>query len=169
MQKPLIQLNIFTTFQIVRPVLATHCKICDRCYDQIDHHCLYLYRCIAIATHRVFVIFNLLVMVVMVIFVYACIVYLRLEFPTDPYSWVTVGYVFSYYPVAWSLFIINAGSLLWGFWLMKVQLNVISKGGGIASYKSHMFKSRLTIKQRLLNVIYFLLKKEPYALDVFSA
>src|SRR5688572_10907372 len=62
-------------FQVIPPPMSSHCRLCEKCYERVDHHCLYLYRCIAANNHRIFVFFNAVVLVSMILFEYACFLY----------------------------------------------------------------------------------------------
>ena len=48
-----------TSLQIVIPELTKHCKLCELCSTGFDHHCMWLYRCVAHSNHRLFVLFCL--------------------------------------------------------------------------------------------------------------
>ena len=151
------------------PPLTTHCRLCEKCYSHVDHHCLYLYKCIAKNNHRLFIFFNLVVMASMLMFEFSCVLYVNIFFPGRTLDGSLVYELFASYPCLWALFVLNGQGLIWGVWLMKVQYNVISKGR-ILSYSKYTEKSHLSGKQKFLNVVYFVLNKEPYARDsVFNA
>jgi hypothetical protein len=45
--------------EIVIPERTKHCKLCEGCYTGFDHHCMWLYRCVAYKNHRLFLLFCL--------------------------------------------------------------------------------------------------------------
>ena len=51
------------------PELTKHCRLCEACMLSLDHHCLFLTRCVAIKNHRSFVFFMLEVMMANALFV----------------------------------------------------------------------------------------------------
>jgi palmitoyltransferase len=48
-----------TTCEIVIPERTKHCKLCEACCTGFDHHCVWLYRCVAYNNHRLFILFCL--------------------------------------------------------------------------------------------------------------
>lgn len=155
--------------QIVQPDTVSHCRLCNCCYAQIDHHCLYLYRCIAVGNHRLFVLFTAVVMASMFTFDYSCIVYVRLLFAGWPLTdWSVIMTVFATCPMIWSLFILNGMSLVWTMFVLHTQIMAISKGR-LHAYQSYRARSWLSKRQRLVNIIRFFLDKSPHLHDEVSS
>ena len=65
---------------------------------------------------------------------------------------------------AWvlSMALLHVGSILWAMMLLQFQFNVISKG---QTTYFQMTTSTLTPMERVLNIVYFLQGKRPYATD----
>lgn len=59
--------------QIVKPELTKHCRLCEVCLLSLDHHCLFLTRCVAVKNHRAFVSFMIETMLANALFVRASI------------------------------------------------------------------------------------------------
>ena len=55
------------------PELTKHCRLCEVCLLSLDHHCLFLTRCVAVKNHRAFVFFMLETMLANVLFVRAAV------------------------------------------------------------------------------------------------
>lgn len=149
-----------TICEIIPPPMSSHCRLCDKCYERVDHHCLYLYRCIAANNHRIFVFFNAVVLVSMILFEYACFLYVTTIYPQHEFNWTLAMVIFTSNPVVWSLFVLNAFSIIWGVWLIRVQLLTIAKGQVLA-YQPYYAHSNLTAKERIMNIVRFVLNEEP--------
>jgi len=52
-------LRLCHTCRSVRPLRAKHCRICDRCVAQFDHHCPYIYNCVGLRNRGCFLVFTL--------------------------------------------------------------------------------------------------------------
>ena len=55
------------------PELTKHCRLCEACMLSLDHHCLFLTRCVAGKNHRAFVFFMLEVILANILFVRAAV------------------------------------------------------------------------------------------------
>jgi len=145
--------------------MASHCRLCNRCYVQIDHHCLYLYRCVAISNHRLFVLFTAVVMAAMLMFEYSCVVYLQSVYDGKSLSdWVVIGEIFATYPMLWSMFVLNGMSVVWTSFVLHTQIIAISKGR-LHAYQSYRARCYLSKRQRLANVLHFFLDRSPVLRD----
>ncbi len=61
---------------MVRPLRTKHCRICDRCVAQFDHHCPYIYNCVGLRNRGWFLTFTLSVAVnctITIFFAFYCI------------------------------------------------------------------------------------------------
>ncbi|XP_041363500.1 palmitoyltransferase ERF2-like [Gigantopelta aegis] len=145
--------------EIACPAWTKHCKLCDHCYKDMDHHCLFLLKCIAENNHVYFVWFIMACVVSMVTFVLSVRCYCQLLYSlalgeTLLLLFHTDGWLFS-------LTILNSISVFWGVQLLYFQLNIISKG-----YTTY-FQPRdnidiLTASEKFMNVLCFLLKRKSY-------
>lgn len=150
--------------EVIPPPLTSHCRLCEKCYVQVDHHCLYLYRCIAVKNLRVFVFFISVILISMILFEYGCLLYLHAIYPELKFGWDLILLVFASEPFTWSLFVLNGFTIIWSIWLLRMQLLTIAKGRVLA-YQTYYSKSHLTAKQRTMNIVHFILNKDPYARD----
>ena len=69
-------LRLCHTCRVVRPNRAKHCRICDRCVAQFDHHCPYIYNCVGLRNRGWFLVFTLSVAVncsITIFFAFYCI------------------------------------------------------------------------------------------------
>jgi hypothetical protein len=169
------QMEVFlfvVKYQMVRPETATHCRLCEHCYHLVDHHCLFLYRCVASHNHRQFVIFVIVCMTVMAMFLYASFVYIETFFSREYLlDWAVLGAIFSSFPAVWSLSLLNALSFAWGTWLLHDQLSTVANGGRCKGFLPRgAMQNRLSIRQRLSNITEFLLRgHQPRRYNVYPA
>ena len=142
-------------FQIVPPPRSHHCKLCNLCYYDLDHHCLFLYNCIARNNHRMFVLFIMLVQVCMIEFVLMALVYFMKLYPESEGVWDSMVFAFIHCPWVGSLVLMNLASLGWGVTLLRYQLDVIMYGHTTA-YRPAIGRNNLTWQQRMHNLSNFL-------------
>ena len=132
-----------------------HCKLCRVCIIDMDHHCLFLMKCIAKNNHRLFVYLIIITLISIAYFLYtSSLVYTPLCYTAfnNPVSLVKCLSQIS--PWLFTAIIFNIGSFLWGIFMLRYQLMVISQ-----DCTNYYFKNpgQFTRKERCLNVIYFLL------------
>ena len=151
--------------QIVLPVRTRHCKLCQRCFYDMDHHCLFLNRCVARHTHRLFIIFIITAMIAMVMFEYVAICLLRQWFPNEKLmSIVVVGQLYYNHPFLWTTMIANGIAWIWGVNLIKLQLQIISKGH-TGTWQPNRGATLLSRRERINNIIYFFFDRRRYRWD----
>ena len=129
----------------------------------MDHHCLFLMKCIARNNHRLFVIFIIFLLLCMLLFLGSCVQYLNLVFPAG--DWYTPEKnVILFYEHAWllSIALANLVSVVWGVCLVRFQLILVSKGYTTV-FRSPYVKCVLTRRQRLMNILYFFIGRGIYA------
>ena len=153
-----------STFQIIPPVLTKHCKLCVQCFNQMDHHCLFLYRCIAINNHRLFVLLIVAALTAMFVFEYVAVSYIQYQFPGQHWSRELAFAIFHHEPMVWSAMIANGLSVLWGVTLLNFQLKVISKGQ-TTFFQPHRGKTQFTFMQRFWNILLFLMGSKQFRRD----
>lgn len=73
-----IECKICTTCNIVRPPRSSHCRSCDWCVDEFDHHCGVLGSCVARRTFRFFTGFIAFSVVLAVYIFVRCVIFLVL-------------------------------------------------------------------------------------------
>ena len=131
----------------------------------MDHHCLFLYRCVARHTHRLFVRFIVAVMGAQCLLEYYFCRLILTQYPDETGLFgISFWSVLHYESWVWSLMLTNLASILWGCTLLHFQLSVVSLGH--TSYFNPSFgRCRLSRLQRIMNALYFLLGKRPFAVN----
>ena len=152
-----------SSFQLSTPPYTKHCKLCQRCYINMDHHCLFMYVCIAYNNHRAFVRFISVVIIAMACFIALSIDCLNYLYPARDVDMTLIWEMFQEQPMIWSLMIMNLLSMFWLFNQLRFQFLVVSKGQ--TQYFQTKMHSNLSTFARVMNVINFLLGKKFYAVE----
>lgn len=147
--------------QVVRSKHTKHCKLCDLCYYRMDHHCLFLLKCVGYNNHTRFVWFLIETAFVMAMYVLQAMLYARAKYPDIYYMNL---FVEMFWRDCWvlSMVILNSGSIVWAISLVHFQLRVVARG------QTTYFQQRistLTPVDKLFNILHFLQAKPVYATD----
>ena len=126
----------------------------------MDHHCLFLLRCIAKDNHRHFVLLIFLTLLSQLLFLAYSVQYLCLLHPSSPLWDVGVA-IAHQHGWLWGLWLLNVPSILWGVSLLCMQLRLTSNGLTMvwhpkAPNMKNLSHAKLSRADRLRNVRNFL-------------
>lgn len=141
-------------FQLIQVDNCKHCRLCDMCIQDYDHHCLFLNQCVGRDNHRIFILFIMSMVMAHLIFVLCAVYYLYLKLSGLQLSdWGLVAG-----REAWVLLLtlLNFLSLTWVGWLLVEQLHAISMGT-TTYFRRYNIKGP-SKRQRLGTVLSFLLE-----------
>jgi hypothetical protein len=99
--------------QAVRPSKTVHCRLCNRCYLLRDHHCVYLYRCIAANNRALFFSFAVVSVVGMLTFESMSVWYFVERRRGSLFHLKLFVDIFYDHPFVWPLFLLNGIALGW--------------------------------------------------------
>ena len=127
----------------------------------MDHHCLFLYKCVGRDNQRLFLRFMTLTAFGMFAFQYSSLLmYAKLYGFSQFHHFETF---FHEHCMVWSLMVLNIMSGLWLLQNISYQIDVISKGQTLY-FQTHT-KSKLHFKIRLQNVLNYYCGKPLYAIE----
>lgn len=146
--------SIFVSFKLFQVANCKHCRLCDLCVMEYDHHCLFLNRCVGQNNHRVFLLFILAMIVAQLFFVSIAGYYLHWRSEVEEsWSWGSVAM-----REAWVLLllIINVFTVLWEIWLLSEQFRAISTG--TTTYFRQCRHKKSSWRKRVVTVLLFLVE-----------
>ncbi|PIK46235.1 putative palmitoyltransferase AKR1 isoform X2 [Apostichopus japonicus] len=157
-------IDFCVTCEIIPPERVKHCKICQKCFYDHDHHCLFLLTCIARNNHRSFIFFLLLTSLLHALFSAQAGIYLILSHLGGDMAWMQFFSII-FFKEGW-LNMLIAGNILSIFWELTVvsaQFLVISRGL-TATYRPSGWNSKykMTTRDQVNNICYFLKGKRTY-------
>ncbi|XP_014783178.1 palmitoyltransferase ZDHHC13 [Octopus bimaculoides] len=163
---PPLKVEIFCEeCEIVRSPRVKHCRLCVTCFQNMDHHCLFLLKCVAKNNHTLFVWFLICCAASLSFFLLTALLYC-----VNVYKDFTVleTVVILIRSNIWILTLstMDLFSLAWILTLIRFQFIIVSQGNTTYFQKSD---SVLTSTEKLLNIAYFLQGKQPFASDPFAA
>lgn len=144
--------------QLFLPDNTKHCKLCDVCIKDYDHHCLFLNRCIGRGNHRLFLLFVLSMVIAHLLFVATAASYLLDKIPAGGHSlssWITLLGGDFWVVVLMSM---NALTLLWEVWLLSEQFDAVATGTTTYFRQRASSARQRSLGQRWAVVIMFLLE-----------
>ncbi|XP_041116948.1 putative ZDHHC-type palmitoyltransferase 6 [Polyodon spathula] len=140
--------------EVFQPERAKHCKLCNCCVLEYDHHCIFLKNCIGKNNHQFFILFIMGVAVAHLIFTFSALYYIYLKF--DPHFWALLTTVISNEAWVIVLAVMNILSLVWEGWLLMEQFEVVSVGTTIY-FKHETDAKRYTWRHRCRTFFTFLM------------
>lgn len=104
-----------------------HCKLCDQCFYRMDHHCLFLLKCVAYNNHARFIWFIILTVFNMTYFVGEALLWAYIKYRKEAFL-VAVQNMFWNDCWVFSMIGLNIVSIVWACNLVYFQLSVVSRG-----------------------------------------
>lgn len=149
---------------MIQAPFTKHCKLCERCMLGMDHHCLFLLRCIAQGNHVLFVWFIILCLVCMSLFPYSVFLYISHAYAALSWQEVLVEMIAV---DSWvlTMFLLNCCSNVWGWSLLMYQYMMISNGYTTYFQPRKFHGNILTGCEKLMNVLYFLMNRRPHVVN----
>ena len=116
------------SLQMIPPKNIKHCRLCDKCYYEMDHHCLFINNCVAFRNHRQFIFFLLFLVMSIVFFFYGVYQYLNTVHKDISFSLHWIMTVCSLHPWIASAVVVDFMCGMWAAFLLKLNLDIISMG-----------------------------------------
>ncbi|XP_059373337.1 uncharacterized protein LOC132110615 [Carassius carassius] len=131
-----------------------HCRLCDMCIQEYDHHCLFLNQCVGRDNHRIFILFVMSMVMALLIFILSAMYYLSLKLSgLEMSDW---GSLAGREASVLLLTLLNIVSLIWVGWLLVEQLDAISMG--TTTYFRRYDNKGPSKRQRLGTILTFLVE-----------
>ncbi|XP_033097132.1 palmitoyltransferase akr1-like [Anneissia japonica] len=148
--------------EIIKPLNVKHCRLCDKCYYGLDHHCLFLLTCIAKSNHRFFIMLVALVVLAQFLFIGYGIEYILVLYDPLPDAIPLITTLIM--EQSWFIVLagLNAASIVWGVCLLSYQLRMIANGL-TNFYHLHLLNNnvrRLSTYQKIQNLKNFLMGRK---------
>lgn len=143
--------------QLFQPDYTKHCKLCDVCIEEYDHHCLFLNRCVGRGNHRLFLFFILSMVIAHLLFVTTATSYLYDRKSARSHSlslWLTLLGEEFWVAV---MMVMNVLTLIWDVWLLTEQFDAIATGTTTYFRQCETSAQQRSITQRWVKVLSFLL------------
>uniref|UniRef100_A0AAQ6IVJ2 Palmitoyltransferase n=1 Tax=Anabas testudineus TaxID=64144 RepID=A0AAQ6IVJ2_ANATE len=144
--------------RLLCPDFTKHCKLCDVCIEEYDHHCLFLNRCVGRRNHRIFLIFILSMLIAHLLFVATATSYLYDKKSAGSHSlslWLTLLGEEFWVAV---MMVMNALTLVWEVWLLTEQFDAVATGTTTYFRQCERSAQQRSITQRWVIVLSFLLE-----------
>ena len=150
------------------PLKSRHCKLCDVCYYQHDHHCLFMYTCITSNNRWLYVLLQMFTLAGCLGYEVMTLICISYMYPEEAFGTGLINKVFHKHLWLWSFMLIDAFTICQTITILQDQFDNISKGLNI-SFQPYGGKTHLTFQQRCQNLSKFIfLKRKPVAKPDFN-
>uniref|UniRef100_H3A1V2 Palmitoyltransferase n=1 Tax=Latimeria chalumnae TaxID=7897 RepID=H3A1V2_LATCH len=139
--------------EVIQPPRTKHCKLCNVCMIEYDHHCLFLMNCVARNNHRIFLLFLMEVIVAQLLFLLSAVSYMLAKY--DPNLWAKRSSIMESESWVLVLALMNLASFVGECWLLREQFAVVSMGS-IFTFQDPADDKMYTWKQRWRTLLTFL-------------
>ncbi|XP_055517594.1 uncharacterized protein si:ch211-223a10.1 [Leucoraja erinacea] len=109
--------------EIVQPKGTKHCRLCNSCMENFDHHCLFLMKCVAKNNQRLFILFLLEIIVCHLTFILSALYVVHLQYDLNLEVFLKVV---GCQPWVMGLALMNMATVLWEAVVLKAQMMAIS-------------------------------------------
>ncbi|XP_041032017.1 palmitoyltransferase AKR1 isoform X1 [Carcharodon carcharias] len=139
--------------EVIQPEQTKHCRLCNTCMVNFDHHCLFLMKCVARDNQRLFVLFLLEVFVCHLTFTASALYCLNLRYGLNL---EVAQSVLSLESWVVGLALMNLATAVWELMVLKDQLVTISTNS-TTTFTHRPNATAYSWGRRLKNVTTFLL------------
>ncbi|KAH9495800.1 hypothetical protein Btru_013348 [Bulinus truncatus] len=147
--------NYCSSCDLVTSNTTKHCKLCEKCFLHLDHHCLFLLRCVATRNHIRFVWLLILSIANMLAYLLGFILYVNIKYLHQTWTTIIVQICDQQ---AWplSLALLNMWSAFWCMSLLHLQYTQVTRGCTTFFRPNEAMSLPLTQLQAMSNFIHFL-------------
>ncbi|XP_051897662.1 uncharacterized protein si:ch211-223a10.1 [Pristis pectinata] len=139
--------------EIVQPEGTKHCRLCNSCMENFDHHCLFLMKCIAKKNQRLFILFLLEILASHLTFITSALYSFHLQYSLNFEVFLKA---FSGQPWVMGLTVMNIATVLWELVVLKSQLTAISMNS-TTTCRDRVDGKDFTWRHLLRNITVFLI------------